>query len=1162
MLHLHLLGTPEIRLDEHVVSLETAKARALLFYLAVTQQPHSRDHLVDLLWSEMGQAQARRNLTATVTTLRKQLAPFVSVEPDRIAFNLVMPHQLDVARFRHHVSDGHAQGDMEALQMAIALYRGDFLAGLAVKDAFAFEEWLFAEREQLREQMLQAMQRLVEHAIARDEYATGVELAQRLLALDPWREIAHRQLMILHAQNGRRDAALAQYETCQRILADEVGVEPEEATRALYERLLRGSATPIHNLPAQPNPFIGRRTALAQITAHLGDSKCRLLSLVGPGGIGKTRLAVEAVRQLTGPRAIQIENELADGLYFVPLASIAADESIALATGVERQPSANALITAMAEALGLTFHGTADLRGQLLDFLKPRSLLIVCDNFEHLLSGRGHEPYLELLAAILRHAPHVKLLVTSRERLNLPEEWVLEIDGLDYPAQAWTTLAAGHTRHAHNGQPSAQAALAYDAVALFVQRAQQSHAQYLLTDAETSDVVRLCNLLEGMPLGLELAASWLRDLPVAEIVNEIEAGLDLLTTRLHHLPARHQSLAAVFDYSWQRLTPADQHILCGLSLFRGSFSREAAAEIIGARLPTLARLADKSLLRRVPQGRYEIHEMLRQYLAEKLREPDHTVAGANAWRPRFSRYYLALLQDREVVLRRAQDGATRAELWQEVDNLRQAWQWAVAADDSEMVAAGLGGLTRFYDVTGLFEEAEDTFQQAVTHFLRVDWAADEARADHQAASRRELVVRLWIEQARHACRRGQSSIAMQILPQATMEAHRLRRVDLEALSHLQWAEAASMISEPATLQEHAQRALELARAAGRLEIEAEALRYCGIHAERLQQIEEAADYFDQALIYFRQVGDPRGASLALNNWALTAHYQHHYAAAQAAFEEALQGFTAIGDRWGQNIVLNNLGNLHFVTHAYEAARAVYQQGLTLARQLHDRWGESHLLHNLGALACFLALFEEAQENLAAGLQLRREIGARLHEGFSMVVLGVLHEFLGEYAMAIDYFEQTEAIAQEQSVPLLELSALTQKGHTLVRLEEIGDAHVAYTRAVALSKDSNEPDAALEAMAGLAEVKLLQGANDEAVGLVETLLLQLESETVQSEIDPFHIHLCCYRVLSALHDARAYEVVAIAQRQLHERAAQIHDLALRQKYLELIPSHRALLRLHV
>jgi predicted ATPase/DNA-binding SARP family transcriptional activator len=663
VLYLQLLRSPQILCGPTPMALETAKARALLIYLAVTGQRHRREVLVDLLWGEMAEAPARRNLTATLTSLRRELASYLLVEPDEISFNTAAPHVVDVLRFQQLVAAGRAGDDLAPLCEAVTLYRGDFLAGFAVKNADAFEEWAAIQREQLREQMLLALQSLLDDAVVRADYAGGLEYANRLLAMDPWREVAHRQLMILHTQSGRRDAALAQFELCRRTLAEELGVDPMPETLALHARLLAADAPPAHNLPPQPNHFIGRAAELRRISEQLADDGCRLLTIAGPGGIGKTRLALEAARHFAATDHLLSPLNFVDGVYFVPLAGIT---GVVKPGGVNypmeklRRHQADALLAGIAEAVSYSFESGADQRRQLLAFLRPKTLLLILDNFAHLLGEDGPLPALDLVEALLRQAPKVKVVVTSRERLNLQEEWVLEVGGLDFPPltpDEQTTLSLGATG-------------AYGAVDLFVQCAAQTQLGFTFTAADAPAIVRLCQLLDGMPLGLELAATWLRDLSCTEVVAEIERGLDFLATPLRNLPPRHRSLRAVFDHSWQILADDEQSAIRKLAIFQGGFSREAATAVAGATLPMLVRLADKSLLRRAaaPDGRwrYDMHEAVRLFAAEQLAA--HAGEEA-ACRLAHGRYFAQWTRQQEASLNSGQQVKTLRLMRQEADNL-------------------------------------------------------------------------------------------------------------------------------------------------------------------------------------------------------------------------------------------------------------------------------------------------------------------------------------------------------------------------------------------------------------------------------------------------------------------------------------------------------------
>src|SRR5918912_3333037 len=364
--------------------------------------------------------------------------------------------------------------------------------------------------------------------------------------------------------------------------------------------LLKTIEAGMKNLPVPRTSFVGRAAELEAIDRLLEDPRCRLLTLVGPGGAGKTRLALEA--------AARRVDRYPHGVHFVPLASVASPEFLA---------------PALAESIQFAVdgaHSGFSAQDQLLDYLSERSTLLVLDNFEHLVEGAG------FLSEVIERAPQVELLTTSRERLNVQSEWVFDVDGLGL---------------AENGNGTASA------VRLFVERAEQVVPGFALDDAGYSQVLRICRLVDGMPLGIELAASWASVLSCAEIADEIEGSIDFLATSMRDVPERHRSLRAAIDQSWRLLTDEQRSAFSRLSVFRGSFDRSAAVAVTGADLRLLSELAAKSLLRRPDFGRFELHELLRQYAAEQLRLSPDEEADA---RERHARHYATMLLERKAPL--------------------------------------------------------------------------------------------------------------------------------------------------------------------------------------------------------------------------------------------------------------------------------------------------------------------------------------------------------------------------------------------------------------------------------------------------------------------------------------------------------------------------------
>lgn len=693
-LRISLLGRPSFQLnDKPLLGLTAVKAQALLVYLAVTSRPHTRAALAGLLWPDVLETAAYNSLRGTLAHLRQAVGDYIDATRQTIALATEHPIWLDVTQFVRACSQlQSANANMEEreyqpLRADIHLYRGEFLSGFYVPTAELFEEWVVAERAYYGRLALDALTRLGTLALQRGAFAEGIEDVQAALLLDPLLEESHQLLMQLFAHNGQTTLALRQYEQCVRNLEEGLGVSPAAETVALFEsirtrtfalkeppaRTLQGLAAspdseaiqrPRHNLSHPATAFVGRTTELAKVAELLAAPNQRLVTIVAPGGMGKTRLAQEA--------ALAHLEQFVDGVYFVPLAPL---------------HDAEELVAAIADAVNYLIQSDQrSPKAQLLDFLGRKELLLVLDNMEHLLDGAN------LLSEILHAAGGVKILVTSRERIRLASENLFALGGLGLPGDAASAESA-------------------DAVKLFVQHARRIAPDFRLTESNAAGVVAVCRLTFGMPLGIVLAAAWVSLLTVDEIASEIQQSLDFLTADLRDLPERQRSLASVFEYTWQRLLPAERDILMRLAIFSGGFSRQAAQEIAGASLKLLLSLVDKALIQSSAPGRFEVHQLLRQFGQQML-----TRAGALASAyAAHSYYFLQLVEGLEEDLKGKRQLAALADIEAELDNIRTAWSWALEHGEYGLISGALESFSLFFTLRGRSHEGTQilwqTYQQ-------------------------------------------------------------------------------------------------------------------------------------------------------------------------------------------------------------------------------------------------------------------------------------------------------------------------------------------------------------------------------------------------------------------------------------------------------------------
>ncbi|VFQ45902.1 AfsR/SARP family transcriptional regulator [Desulfoluna butyratoxydans] len=683
MLHIHCFGVPRFTVDTEPVRIPRRKSAALAVYLAVTGRAHTREKLADLLWPDQEQDKGRASLRRALSDITRTLGrSWLAADRETIgalASDLV---QVDVTRFRTLLGMGRT-GSLSAMEEALSLYTGSFLSGFHLNGAPDFDHWRLEQAERLDREAAEIMKALSERYMTLGKKGEALEVARRLAALDPLDEEAHRRLMDLFVQAGRRDAALRQYETCRALLRTELAVDPDQETEALADAIRSHQKPvkkqkpnlPISNLPAQATAFVGRAGEVTGLVERITSPEVRLLTLTGPGGMGKTRLALQ-VASLTADR-------FAHGVFFISLADLDAKE---------------ALVRELIRVFGLSEGETAHPMGRIADFLRPKKILLLLDNCEHLPEGA-------LVAAeLLEAAPHLTILATSRTRLMLKGEHLFALSGLSHPDIA---------KKAPDGEDLKNAETTYDALALFLATARMVNPDTELTSSNYPALAQICDMTAGMPLALILAAGWMDTLTPSDIAGEIRNNLDFLNAKMQDLPPRHRSMRAVFDSSWKRLTEKEKTALQRLTVFRDGFTLDAVAKVTGmdkgAAAETTASLARKSILRADPEtGRFGIHPLLRQYTDDHLGDPGHGHPMEDA----HMGYYLALVQSREKELTSRDMPACRRAMDADMANIRQAWLRAAATGALDALGRSATGLYAYFDMHTRYHEGEALFRPA------------------------------------------------------------------------------------------------------------------------------------------------------------------------------------------------------------------------------------------------------------------------------------------------------------------------------------------------------------------------------------------------------------------------------------------------------------------
>jgi predicted ATPase/DNA-binding SARP family transcriptional activator len=916
---LQFLGLPQVHLDDKPIATDRRKAIALLAYLSVNdidcqRQSYSRESLSALFWPDYEQAKAFSNLRRTIWEVHQAIGEgWLIADRETVCLNSDAEIDLDVARFQGLLSESHSNNDpalrIPLLVEATKLYRNHFLTGFSLKDAYLFNEWAYAESEELRHQLADALTTLSEDYCTLGRADKAIPYARRLISLDPLNETAHRQLMEVYLQAGQHSAALKQYQTCEQLLRKELGLDPQPETRALYKKIRRGEIKPVqvekhiepiepkHNLSLQLSSFIGREKEQDEVIRLL--EKNRLVTLAGVGGIGKTRLSLQVGQKLL--------NDYSDGVWFIPLDSLSnptlVPQTVASVFEIRERPE-------------------RPVTEVLMNVLREKTTILILDNCEHLLDACT-----QLITALLTNCPNLKILATSREILNMKGEATYYLPSLSIPED--------HT--------SLEKLTEYESIQLFAQRAALALSSFRMTKENAQTILDICRRVDGIPLGIELAAAQINILRTKEILKQLNESFSLLSTDSRINLPRHQTMRASLDWSWSLLTASEQIFLRQLSVFAGGWTLESAQVVCeGNALNLISALVKKSLVivhrKTGDQTRYRFHEIVRQYMRERLlesREEENI-------RTRHLQYFLQLSKQAETALR----GPTQVEwmlrLNDEHYNIRAALEWAERND----VEAGLylsGRLRRFWESFDVREGA-----RWLAGFLQAPGSKS-----YPLARAKALCAQVWI---------------------------------------MFWTQEFDLAYMDA------QDSMELYRAYGDKIGEIDALFALGL-SDFKSPTEKIIELYKQALILSESIGDPWRQAYAL------AHLGG-FNNISSQLEEAAALFEKIGDLESSSEMMLYLVMRNMLNGNLQSAQKWLDKVVRASHNLNNKMLEANILQHHGCIALIEGDYERARDDFHEALEIAHALGHQMLSLWTSVRLGYVALQEGNLKEAYDIFAKT------------------------------------------------------------------------------------------------------------------------------------------------------------
>jgi predicted ATPase/DNA-binding SARP family transcriptional activator len=1031
-LHIKLLGGLQVNAGGRIIAdkdWRLRKTRNLIKLLALApgHQLH-REQLLDLLWPEESPERASHNLHQSLYVARRALVEsggktsrYLSLNDEVISLAPSERLWIDVDEFEAAAQLARAHKEPTSYRAALKLYGGDLLP----EDRY--EEWAERRRESLRQTYIGLLIEFAAIHAATRQFDLGIEALQRVIENDPANEEAHRGLMRLYAQSGRRQQALRQYQLLKEALTRDVDASPDPVSEQLHQDIQQGTlpdSAPAHpkrtsepvlplppgargpssvipgdmqrrnNLPNQLASFVGRTQEISEIKRRLGAA--RLLSLVGAGGCGKTRLAIEVSSQALAA------GDFADGVWLVELAALS-------------EPS---LVTqAVASVLHVGEHGGQALVETVTQYLQPKCLLLVLDNCEHLIAACA-----QLAEALLRACPDLRILATSREPLRILGELTWRVNPLILPDPAGTSAPV--------------VLMQSDAVRLFVERASAVSSGFVLTEQNAADVVRICSRLDGIPLAIELAAVRLSAMSLPQIASHLDDAFRLLTTGSRTALPRQQTLRALMDWSYTLLSEPERTMLRQLSVFAGGFTLEAAEQVCGiswdagsaSNLPStldlLTQLVNKSLVQCEPAGdgvRYHLLHTVRLYAGDRLlvaREADST-------RGRHRLYYLALAEQGELQFLGPKQLEWLGKLEGEYQNLVDALGWsrqgasasgAGAAEHAEMLLRLCGALWVFWYGRSTITEGRQWLSEAL------------GRRSVAGASAQPALIKVLVGAGAFAWLQGDYATATTACLESLELARRLGQASFPLMLAL--SILGLMAQDQGDMQQadrYHEEGLQLMRSTGNQFGLAFALVIVG-NITRIQGKYERADQvLAEGLAIQRAIGDRWGEALTLHNMGQVALELGDSARARETNDASLALFKSMGHTWGMATTTLVAGEIAAAEGDYDRALDALRDALVLYRQLEDTLGIARVLLDMGRVWLAKGDAVQSRRLILESLAERRMPADRAGVILVLGWLAVIAEAGGDRARAARLFGAADTIRQSFNLPAAPLKRVDPRG---------------------------------------------------------------------------------------------------------------------------------------